>query len=246
MKQSLEVFVKQHIDLLSCSSLASGASSVTFAPLKEKLKTEVINHVVALPGLSAAAATATIQLINGSMWDTTQRAAIVEAINEKLCQTAQDDGTAKMKVQENLCIHKYLTSSDWQNIFDKTASFSNKLKTLAIRCRKLQLKHGREGTLVQCLAIAIIGHRQAIKPEGMDITPHDALAMLRDFKVLLKIEWKSCSTSNFLPSIDFYPHSVKEFEKLFPEHYKFAYPDEQPRDCPLDATWWFIYSAIGQ
>ena len=101
-------------------------------------------------------------------------------------------------------MYAYLTQSDYDHLRDPRMDISVKYRILAQRCIKLGLVSPTEHTVVNLLCTVLA----VIHEGGVDVSGNEALAFLKDFKLIFKhLKHKSTYVTGPIS----YPRNPHEF-----------------------------------
>lgn len=181
------------------------------------------------PPIQVQEGTAMLEEVKHAKFPQWMRAAVAEAVKEKIMAnmgTATDGKKPRASNQRNMHLHNYLTGADWENIFSTCMSFESKLRIMGMRFQRLGLVNPSEYT---CSLANIIVQLASCGGAADKIDEKKHYSTLQDLKVIVKSFCKNKSNSG----IAVYPDDPSELpEELF----KKAYDNGEPAKCPLDIT----------
>ena len=193
-------FVEARHEILKCN-LRIGVHELTFIKLSSAAATAILLQFAKLNKLPDAGTARLMQeIVDGPLLDADKKQ-IVSAINTKL-----PEGTRSTTVRQSLqhCEHvfNYLSANDWAVIMDGT--LAAKMNVLAKRCASIGLYHPTEKTFSALVGMLMVGYLSAQSCAA------DALALVRDFKVIYKSMMGSLVCSDLLQT---FPHYVADYQK---------------------------------
>jgi len=214
----------QQVEYLKCSVANSSIDR------KKQLSENITNKFVEsfrTVQVPFAMASSISKMISEDLFTKEQQDAMQQVLDSSVTGKAEQQ-PPRTKQPQHDWLENYFTKSEWELMTSKTHDFTAKVRCIAQRCIAIRLKHISENSARRLGAIAILADH-AGPPSALKFCPATALGIVRDVKVMLRLEWKHVRFEPFLTEA--YPRNPQDVNSTL---YQVAYMDEPPVDYPLD------------